>query len=63
MTTLCGYGMHILGFVGLNNDVNVLEISSLIGNSINDRGMGFHLVLMVQMHSCYELLADGIYPN
>jgi hypothetical protein len=63
LTTLFGYGVLILGSVGSNNNVYVMDISSLIGNLINDRGMGFHLVLMVQMYSRYDLLADGIYPN
>jgi hypothetical protein len=52
----------LLGSVGSNNNVNVMDIYSLIGNLINDRVMGFHLVLMVQMYSRYELLADGSIP-
>ena len=60
-------GLHIwhiyFGLPGSNNDLNVLDRSSLIHDMLTGTTCDMTFEVNGQMYNCYYLLADGIYPQ
>ena len=58
-----GYGMHVFGLPGSNNDINVLALSYVFNELAEGCTLAIHYSINGHDYTMGYYLADGIYPK